>query len=445
MLKKLTLVLLVTAQSVIACGQSLEDKLDEYMSANARMGKFNGSVLVAKDGKILLQKGYGWRDASKRVAHDGHSIFQIGSITKQFTATIILYLQERGKLSVKDKLSKYIPGFPNGDSITIEQLLSHTSGVYNYTRDAKFMATEAVKPITIDSLIRVFKNKPLDFTPGARFSYSNSGYVLLGYVIQKASGKPYEQMAREVIFRPLQMQHSGFDFKALKDPARSTGYFSLTGDTVLSPIVDSSVSYSAGAIYSTTDDLFKWHQALYTEKVIKQFSLQKAFTPVKDKYGFGWVMDTVSGKAVIMHNGGIFGFTSDMLRVPADSACIILLSNKSENLGPLTRTIFKILYNEPYEVPAEKKIISVPDTLLQQYVGEYELTPTFKFTVTLENGQLKVQATNQQALNVYAEKENLFFPKVVDAQIEFLRGPDGKVDRLILHQNGMKQPAKKTR
>ncbi len=443
MFKKSFLFLLLAAQSVIACGQSLEDKLDEYMSANARAGKFNGSVLVAKDGKILLQKGYGWRDAAKQIKHNENSIFQIGSITKQFTATIILYLQERGKLNVKDNLGKYIPDFPHGDSITIEQLLSHTSGVYNYTRDAKFMATEAVKPIAIDSLIRVFKNRRLDFTPGSRFSYSNSGYVLLGYVIQKASGKSYEQMAHEVIFRPLQMQHTGFDFKALKDPARSTGYFSLSGDTVAAPIVDSSVSYSAGAIYSTTEDLYKWHKVLYTEKVVKQSSLKQAFTPVKDKYGYGWVMDSISGKAIITHNGGIFGFTSDMMRIPADSACIILLSNKPENLGPITRTLFKILYNEPYDLPKEKIEIKLPDTLLQQYIGEYEMTPTFKLTVTLENGKLQTQATNQQKITIYAESENMFFPKVIEAQIEFLRGADGKVDRLILHQNGLKQTAKK--
>ena len=443
MFKKLVLVLVLAAQGVIACAQSLQDKLDEYMTANARIGKFNGVVLVAKDGKILLQKGYGWRDVSKHVAHDEHSIFQIGSITKQFTATVILYLQEKGKLNVQDKLSKFLPDFPNGDSISIAQLLSHTSGVYNYTRDGKFMNSEAIKSIALDSLIRVFKNKPLDFKPGTRFSYSNSGYILLGAVIQKVSGKPYEQMVREVIFRPAQMQHSGFDFKALKDIDKSTGYFAMTADTIPAKMVDSSVSFAAGAIYSTAKDLYMWNRSLFTERIVKQSSLKQAFTPVRDKYGFGWVMDTIKGKFVIMHNGGIFGFTSDMLRVPADSACIILLSNKPENLGPITRTIFNILYNEPYEIPHEKVTIKLPDTLLQQYVGEYEMTSNFTIVITLENGALKAQATNQPKLDIFAEKENVFFLKVVEAQLEFLRGTDGKVDRVVLNQNGIKQTAKK--
>ena len=443
MFRRLSLVLLFASQAAIACAQSLQEKLDEYMSANARIGKFNGVVLVAKDGKVLLEKGYGWRDVKTHVPHDKNSIFQIGSITKQFTATIILYLQEKGKLNVQDKLSKFLPDFPKGDSISIAQLLSHTSGVYNYTRDSKFMNTQAVNPIALDSLIRLFKNKPLDFAPGSRFSYSNSGYILLGYIIQKASGKPYEQMVREVIFRPLQMQYAGFDFKALKHPARSTGYLQMSGDTVPANIVDSSVSFAAGAIYATAGDLYKWSRALYTEKVVKQSSLKQAYTPVKEKYGYGWIMDTIKGKNVIMHNGGIFGFVSDMMRVPADSACIILLSNKPENLGPITRTLLNIIYNEPYEIPKERVVIKVADSLLQQYVGEYELRANFIITISLENGALKGQATGQPKVDIFAEKENLFFLKVVEAKLEFLRGPDGKVNRVLLYQDGWVQTAKK--
>lgn len=445
MLKKFLFFLVAALSATIAFSQSLQDKLDEYMTASTKAGKFNGVVLVAKDGKILLHKGYGWRDVEKQVPHDENSIFQIGSITKQFTATIVLYLQEKGKLTVKDKLSKYIPDFPNGDSITIAQLLSHTSGIYNYTNSMKFMESEAVNPIRLDSLIRTFKNKPLDFKPGTRYSYSNSGYILLGYIIQKVSGKPYEQMVREVIFRPLQMRQSGFDFKALNDPRKSTGYLAMEGDTVAATIVDSSTSYAAGSIYSTAADLYKWHNALYTENIVKQSSLKQAWTPVKNRYGYGWTVDSIKGKFVVMHNGGIFGFTSDMLRVAADSTCIILLSNKPEMLGRITGSLFAILYNEPYDIPKVKTIINVPDSLLQQYVGEYEFTSNFKINITLENGQLKGQATGQQAFNLYAERENLFFPKEVEAQVEFTRGSDGKVDKLILHQGGIKQGGKKIR
>ncbi len=442
-MKRLLIVLFVALQAGALNAQSTTEKLDEYLTAVSKLNKFNGVAFVAKDGKILLQKGYGWRDAKNHVAHDGHSIFQIGSITKQFTATIILYLQERGKLSVKDKLSKYIPDFPRGNDITLENLLTHTSGVFNYTNDTRFMNMEAGKSIDIEKLIDLFKDKPLDFEPGSKYSYSNSGYILLGYIIQKVLGKPYEQMVREVIFTPLQMQHSGFDFKNLRSPEKSVGYFALNSDTLPAPIVDSSVSFSAGAIYTTADDLYKWHKALYTDKVIKQSSLEQAFTPFKNKYGFGWIIDTVRGKRIITHNGGIFGFTADMLRVPVDSVCIILLSNKPEALGGITQALSNILYDQPYTIPQERVVIQVPDSVLQKYVGEYELTPDFKITITLENGKLKGQATGQGKVELYAQRSNYFFLKVVDAQVEFIYGADGEVYQLILHQGGAHQPGKK--
>ncbi|HYF30891.1 MAG TPA: serine hydrolase [Chitinophagaceae bacterium] len=447
MLKRLFSVILIAGLAIIGQAQPptqpVTDKLDEFLSVTARLNKFNGVALVAKDGEILLHKGYGWRDAQRRVMHDENSIFQIGSVTKQFTSVIILYLEEQGKLSVQDNLSKYIPGYPNGDKITIRHLLTHTSGIFNYTNDNAFMATEAVNPIAAEKLIAVFKDKPLDFEPGSQYRYSNSGYILLGYIIEKVSGKPYEQMVRELIFRPLQMRNSGFDFKALRSHGKSTGYFVLSNDTMPAPIVDSSVSYAAGSIYSTAADLYKWHQSLFTEKLLRKSSLQKAFTPFRNKYGYGWVIDSIENKRVIMHNGGIFGFTSDMWRAPADSVCIILLSNKPDELGTITRNLFSIIYGKPYAIPVERKAIKLPESILRQYIGEYELSSTFKIVITLEDGQLKGQPTGQGKFDLFAEREDFFFVKFVDAQLKFIRGADGKVEQFILQQGGGSQPAKK--
>jgi CubicO group peptidase (beta-lactamase class C family) len=441
--RKIIILFAVLLQAGIALAQTAAEKADQYLSEIARMQKFNGVVLLAKEGKIILHKGYGWRDAQKRIPHDEHSIFQLGSITKQFTATAILHLQEQGKLNVKDKLSKYIPRFPRGDSITLEHLLTHTSGIFNYTNDPRFMNTEAVKARSVEEMIAVFKDRTPDFSPGTRYKYSNSGYILLGYIIQKVSGKPYEQVVRELIFRPLQMQQSGFDYKSLNHPAKSTGYFVLDSDTVRSSIVDSSVSYAAGSIYSTTGDLYKWHKALYTDKVVKQSSLEQAWKPFRAKYGFGWGIDSVDGKRMISHGGGIFGFTTDMLRVPADDICIILLTNKPDQLGGITSNLLNILYNKPFTMPRQRPEITLPDSTLRQYVGVYELIPTFRITVTLENGQLKAQATGQSKFDLFAQRENFFFLKVVDAQVEFIKDASGKVDKLILHQGGAKQEGKR--
>jgi CubicO group peptidase (beta-lactamase class C family) len=305
------------------------------------------------------------------------------------------------------------------------------------------MNTQATKPIALDSLINVFRNKPPDFIPGLLYNYSNSGYILLGYIIQKVSGKPYEQMVHEVIFKRAGMQHSGFDFKGLKDPNRSVGYFVLDTDIVPSGLVDSSVSYAAGAIYSTTGDLYKWGQALKTNRIVLQTSLEKAYTPYKNGYGYGWAIDSVDKKRIIKHNGGIFGFTSDMARVPADDLVIILLCNKSAELEPMTRDLGNIVYGKPYKVPALRQEITLPAATLQHYPGVYSLTQQFKITITLEDGKLKAQATAQSKFELFAEREDFFFLKVVDAQVEFIKGADGKVVKLILHQNGIKQEGQK--
>ncbi len=306
------------------------DKLDALIDAYAKLYKFNGSALVAKNGIILLNKGYGYRNATDKVANNEQTIFQLGSVTKQFTSAVILKLQEEKKLSVSDKLSKYFPGYPKGDSITIEQLLTHTSGIYNYTNDEKFMANEVTKPANREMMMALFRDKPLDFSPGTSWSYSNSGYSLLGYIIEAVTKKPYEQAVRKYIFTPLKMTHSGFDFTHLKSSEKAIGYFKLNDkEKEEAPIVDSSVSFSAGAIYSTAGDLYLWHKALEKNTILSREQQEKAYTPVKNRYGYGWSIDSIEGKRRVSHGGGIHGFITNIARVPEDDICIVLLSNGS--------------------------------------------------------------------------------------------------------------------
>jgi CubicO group peptidase (beta-lactamase class C family) len=438
------LFILAIATSQLAA-QDMEQKLDELISAYAKNETFNGTVLVAQKGNILLQKGYGYKNAARKEMNDGNTVFQIGSITKQFTAAVILRLQEKKKLSIHDKLSKYFPALRFADSVTIENLLTHTSGIYNYTNNADFMKTEAVKPASQEKIFALFKDKPLEFEPGSKFSYTNSGYILLGYIIEKVSGKPYEKVMHEMIFTPLQMVHSGFDFVALQSPDKASGYFSLgkSGSTP-APIVDSTASFAAGAIYTTVGDLYKWDRSLYTEKIISKASLKDAYTPRKDKYGFGWGIDTAYGKPVYKHGGGIFGFSTDILRIPEDDVCIILFDNKGDGaLDKIADGLNAILHNKPYEIPKEKIVMAVDSAVLKQYTGEYELAPNFILTITLEEGKFMVQATGQGKAELFAEKENFFFLKVADIQVEFIKNVDGKTDKLILHQGGRDMPAKR--
>jgi CubicO group peptidase (beta-lactamase class C family) len=318
--------LLSFALTFLACSQPHPQNLDSLLTAYHDTAGFNGSVLVARKGTIILEKGYGFRNLKARLPNDSNTIFQIGSITKQFTSAIILQLQEQKKLSVHDYLSKFLPRFPGGNKITIEQLLTHTSGVYNYTNDRVFMNTRSTQPISRDSLLAIFSNKPPDFQPGEKFSYSNSNYILLGCVIEEVAGRPYFEVVRERIFKPLHMDHTGFDFTDLQSPDKALGYASPKTETP-AIIVDSSVSFAAGAIYTTVQDLYKWNSALLGDKVLSQASLEQAFTPHLEKYGYGWTIDSVEGKRVLYHGGGIPGFVALNYRIPADSTCIIVLLN----------------------------------------------------------------------------------------------------------------------
>ncbi|HEY4150767.1 MAG TPA: serine hydrolase [Chitinophagaceae bacterium] len=436
------LVLLFTACSTFP--QDLSPRIDTLLNAYADQTGFSGAVLVARNGEVLSNKGYGFKNIGEKTKNDSNTIFQIGSLTKQFTSAIILQLQEKNRLSVRDKLSKYIPDYPKGDSITIEHLLTHTSGIYNYTNDRDFMQKGSILPISRDSLILLFKYKPLDFPPGTKYSYSNSGYILLGYIIEKLTGKSYFQVVRENIFGPLDMTHSGFDFKGLASADKATGYLN-PAKGLEAQIVDSSASFAAGAIYTTTGDLYKWDRALYTGKIISQASLQKAYTPHLGNYGYGWVMDSVYGKKVVEHAGGIFGFVSFILRVPEEQTCIVVLDNQPSPPGPgkIAADLNALLNGKPYTIPHKRVAINIDTNTLKQYVGAYQLHPNFIIAVTLENGQLMTQATNQQKVPIFAEKENFFFLKVVDAQLEFVKGADGTVEKLILYQNGFQQSGKK--
>jgi CubicO group peptidase (beta-lactamase class C family) len=438
-MKKIIILFAVLITSHHAFCQDITARIDTLLQAYSGQNKFNGTVLVSKGGTILIDRGYGYRNVANHVLHDKSSVFQIGSVTKQFTTAIILRLQAEKKLSVHDHISKYFPQYRKGDSITIENLMLHTSGIYNYTNDGTFMKNEVSKPASKEKLMPLFQNKPLDFSPGTGWNYSNSAYLLLGYIIESVTKKHYEQVVHDYIFTPLKMTHSGFDFTHLQSKERSTGYWGQNEkDTVAAPIVDSSVSFAAGAIYSTTDDLLRWHQGLMKNIVLSSAQQEKAYTPVKNKYGYGWIIDSLYGKRMLSHGGGIHGFTSMFSRIPADDVCIVLLSNTSSPaLNEITKGIYAILYNKPYTVPQVKKEITLPEEKLKQYPGEYTIKEGLNLIITLKDGELIGSPTNQPTSVLYAEKEDHFYVKEHDIRLKFFRNEKQEVSGFILYQGGM--------
>lgn len=444
-MKKFTSTLATFLLCVVVFSQDVTEQMKDLINAYGKEAKFNGVALVTKKGEVVFEGGFGYRNAESKTPLAVDDVFQIGSITKQITAAVIIKLQEEGRLSVKDKLNKYFDGFANGHRITIEHLLTHTSGIFNYTNDEKIMEADVTKHYSQKEMLDIFRAYKPDFEPGEKWNYSNSAYSILGYIIEKTTGKSYERVVREKIFQPLGMTNSGFDFTHLAVPNKAKGYFALAGNPVASPVVDSTIAYSAGAVYSTVKDLAKWERAVTQGKLLKPSSWIAVFTPFKNKYGYGWSIDSAFGKRFTAHSGGIHGFASYLIRFPEEELSVIMIDNaSSRSLGKMSMALSAIALGQPYEKPKARSEINVDKSILQQYVGEYQLSPTFSINVTFEGNSLKAQATNQPQFDLYAESENFFFLKVVDAQVEFIKDATGKVTDLILYQNGAKQKARKT-
>jgi CubicO group peptidase (beta-lactamase class C family) len=420
----------------------LSKKLDEYLASAAKFNKFNGSVLIVQRGKIMLDKGYGWKDFANHTANDHNSIYQIGSLTKPFTAMVILKLQEEGKLSVNDKLSKYYPEQKGADKITIQNLLDHTSGINNYTDviGPEDSATVS-RPVPRQKILEIFNQKPLAFKPGSKYDYCNSGYFLLGIIIEKLTGMTYEQAVRKLILEPLDMGHSGFDFIHLNDTSKTTGY--VNADKHLPAIKwDSTVTYSAGALYSTTGDLYKWGTAVAKGLILNKDSWKQAFTPRLEHYGDGWFIDTLYGNRYVYHSGGMPGFMSNFIYYPDQDITIILLNNfgdYEQSLWPINIALSAILFDKPYTLWQTNTAVKVDNGILQQYTGTYTVDGKIKILVTLEDGQLYAQGNSSQSIPkvpIFPKTENTFFLKDFNATFTFLKDAGGRVSKFISHENG---------
>jgi CubicO group peptidase (beta-lactamase class C family) len=336
--------------------QQIAKEADAYMQAQVTVNHFSGSVLLSRDGKILFEKGYGYANAEWKIPNTPTTKFRVGSITKQFTATLIMKLQEEGKLNVNDAVCKYLDRCsPAWATVTIHHLLSHTGGVARDT-DVRSMSEMTIRA-TPEQVIAMVTDKPLEFTPGERYKYSNSGYHLLGMIIEKVTDNTYEVALRERILAPLGMNDTGFDHAEEVLPQRADGYrFGPHGVLTNAPYIDMSWMFAAGSIYSTVQDLEKWNAALYTEMVLPHGALQTMWTPVKSTYGYGWQMPPPSpvtfNRKLIVHSGAVNGFSARIARYVDDKTCVIVLSNliSSDTTG-ITSALAAISFGEAYKTP----------------------------------------------------------------------------------------------
>lgn len=419
-------------------------RMEEIVQDSVSRKVFMGTVLVARGDEIILDKGYGFANLELDVPDTPPTKFRLGSVTKQFTAASIMLLQERGKLSVDDLVKKYMPDAPAAwDKITIFNVLTHTSGIPNYTSFPDYPALQGI-PTTPQKLVARFIDKALDFPPGERYSYSNSGYILLGYLIEKISGESYEKFLQENIFTPLGMNDSGYDSNTAIIPHRAEGYAPGPTGMVNADYTDMTVPFAAGALYSTTEDLLRWEKGLYGGKLLKPDSLVKMTTPFKNNYAFGLEVRTVNGHVVINHGGGIQGFNTMVAYYPDDKLAVIVLSNIN-GAAPqdLAAKLAAVAHGEKVMLSSERKQIHVDPKVFDGYIGRYQLTPNVTVTVTREGDQLFSQLNGQPKSEIFPEAENDYFMKIADVQITFVTDSQGRATELILHQNGQDRHAKR--
>jgi CubicO group peptidase (beta-lactamase class C family) len=334
-------------------------------------------------------------------------------------------------------VKKYMPDAPAAwDKVTIFHLLTHTSGIPSFTGFPDYASTEAIAT-TPEKLVARFRDKPLEFQPGEKWNYSNSGYVLLGYLIEKISQQSYREFVQENIFNPLGMKDSGYDSNSEIILHRAAGYEPAAKSAANAGYIDMSIPFSAGALYSTTEDLLRWEQGLMGGKLLSASSLQKMTAPFKSDYAFGLAVHTANGRKVIEHGGGIEGFNTMLAYYPDDKLTVVVLANLSGRApDDIAGKLATLAHGEKIVLPSERKEITVASAILEKYVGTYELMPNFDLVMTLEEGHLMTQATGQSKFPLFAESETKFFLKVVDAEVEFFMNDKGEVTHLILHQGG---------
>jgi CubicO group peptidase (beta-lactamase class C family) len=430
-------VLLTTALAVLGHSSSAQppgDRMQRVVQPYVDAQMFMGSVLVAENGKIIFSKSYGMADLEWSVPNSPTTRFNIASMTKQFTAASILLLEDRGKLKTDDLVRKYLPDAPaSWNKITIYHLLTHTSGIPDDA--AKY------EPGTPDKL--VFNDRPLNFQPGEQWAYTNLGYIVLGYLLERTSGQTYEEFVREHIFKPLGMNDSGLMSFVSIIPRRASGYWPGSNGTENADRPDTRIGFSSGSLYSTTEDLLRWEEGLFGGRVLSPASLREMTTPFKSNYACGLHVNRVNGHLMIEHDGDNIGFNSDMAYYPEEGIAVIVLANLNGTVtGEMTRALAAVAHGETPPIPSVHREISLSKEVLARYAGTYQFQHhTLKMVP--EGNHLLVEFDNGSTLPVFPESETKFFSKPWPIQFEFSKNDNGEFTILTRHEDGKEESGAK--
>lgn len=436
-MKKQTLLLAFGLLFQLASAQQKPDPLsagfDQIMAQKFKPDEPGATVLVARKGRVIYEKAFGMANLELGVPMQADNVFRIGSITKQFTAVAILQLMEQGKLDLQDDITRFIPDYPTqGNKITIEHLLTHTSGIQSYT-GMKDFEERIMLDMTPTEVIDHFKDQPMNFAPGTKWRYNNSGYFLLGYIIEKITGKTYAEYLEENFFKPLDMRNSLYGNDRVIVKNRVSGYSCTDNGFENALPMSMTQPYAAGSIQATVADLFKWHQAVHAYKLVKKETLDKAFTPYKlsdgslTDYGYGWRLAYVQGSGTIEHGGGINGSLTMAIYLPGEDVFVAVFSNSECNPPEdVTARLAAHAIGKPYEhteMPVEK-------AALEGYTGVYENAKGEFRIITVSEGQLYSQRGNNPKFPIKAYEKDLFYFEDALLTLAFSRNKAGLVEKL---------------
>lgn len=429
-------VLLMFAIALLAHPSSAQapDRFQQVAQPYVEAQMFMGNVLVAKAGKVLLSKSYGMANLDWNIANSSNTRFNIASMTKQFTAASILLLEDRGKLKTDDLVKKYLTDAPaSWDKITVYHLLTHTSGISDDA--AKY------EPGTPDRL--VFRDVPLNFQPGEQWAYTNLGYLVLGYLIERISGQTYEQFVEQNIFKPLGMNDSGLMSFATVIPRLASGYWPGSNGIENAERWDPRIGFSAGSLYSTTEDLLRWEEGLFGGRLLTPASLHKMTTPFRSDYACGLHVNRVNGHLMIEHDGNNIGFNADMAYYPEERIAVIVLANLNGTVtGEMTKALAAVANGEAPPTPSVHKEIPLSNGVLARYAGTYKF-PQYRLTMVPEGNHLLVEFDNGSTLPVFPESETKFFSKPWPTRFEFSQNGSGEFTSLTQYEGDKKDQGTK--
>jgi CubicO group peptidase (beta-lactamase class C family) len=411
----------------------MQQVIQNYVDNNS----FMGAVLVAEKDKVLLSQGYGYADLEWAITNSPTTRFRIGSITKQFTAASVLLLQERGRLKLEAPVKTYLPDAPKAwDKVTVYNLLTHTSGIPNFTGLPGWDAYKRQDHTPQDSIAQC-RDKPLDFEPGMKFYYSNSNYILLGQIIDKVSDMPYADFLQQNILTPLGMTETGVDSASSILPQRAQGYDSVPDGFKHADYLSMTIPYSAGFLFSTVGDLLKWERGLFGGKLLSAASLQTMTTAKMGEYGMGLFIKDAAHHGVITHNGSIEGFDSSLNFYPERQLTIVVLGNvKTDAPDKIAERLGKVAYGEKVVLNSDRKLTYVARSVLAEYAGHYS-APPFAITISVDNEQLIATTPSGRKYSLCSESQTKFFLKEIDVQIEFVRDTaTNKVTEFLMTQDG---------